>query len=647
MEFIMKKNVCFYIFLTLILFLTVKSGYSDGLLESLPVFKNFKSGRVSSYDRTGLNHDFLSDITTGTVTLADIEGPGAITHIWVTIASREKYHLRKLVLRMYWDGETSPSVESPIGDFFGLGHGRYYHYQSKPISIGTQNGMNCFWFMPFEKSARVTLTNEGDLPIKCFYYYIDYRTYDKGDAGVLERMANMGKFHAQYNQEMPTYISKDYQILTAVGRGHYVGCNLSVELNQPGWWGEGDDKIYVDGDTSPTLNGTGSEDYFCGAWGYGDPFYSLYFGCPLRGKGSPGALWNVYRYHLEDPIPFTRSINVTIEALHGGAKTDPGNNYSSVAYWYQSEPHAPFAPLPPVNERLPRGRGETILEVAGAIEAEDLPLLSKTKDDICKTQDMTSFADLWSKDKQLWFIGEKAGDNFILGFDIAEKGEYYVVGYFTKANDYGCFDVYLDGKRINKFTLDGYNKRVINSREIKLGRAWLSKGRHRLKFVLTGKNESSKGFMIGMDCLVFVKVEKEDKTLIVDNRDVASYFTTEGDWNVGSGGEDYADNVHWARKGDGSAKAFWRPEFPQSGKYAVYIWYGADPVNDHASNAPFIIKHRYGAASFTVNLKTDFGKWNQLGAFYFKKGYSGYVMTDNNANGNVLADAVKFVREGK
>ncbi|MCX6999542.1 MAG: DUF2961 domain-containing protein [Candidatus Sumerlaeota bacterium] len=642
----MKKTVWLYVSLSFSLFLIVQPGYSDGLLESLPVMKNYKAGRVSSYDRTGFNHDFLSN-TTGTVTLAEIEGPGAITHVWVTIASREKYHLRKLVLRMYWDGETSPSVESPIGDFFGLGHGTYYHFQSRPISIGTENGMNCFWFMPFEKSAKVTLTNEGDLPIKCFYYYIDYRTYDKGDAGVLAQMGNMGKFHAGYRQQMPTHISEDYEILSATGRGHYVGCNLSIELNQPGWWGEGDDKIYIDGDTSPTLNGTGSEDYFCGAWGYGDAFYSLYFGCPLRGKGAPGSLWNVYRYHLEDPIPFTRSINVTIEALHGGAETDPGNNYSSVAYWYQSEPHAPFAPLPPVNERLPRGGGERILEITGAIEAENLPLLSKSKDTICKAQDMSPFPDLWSKDKQLWFIGKKAGDNFTLGFDTDEKGEYYLEGYFTKANDYGCFDVYLDGKRLNKFTIDGYNSRIINSGKIKLGRARLSQGRHQLKFVLTGKSKSSKGYMIGVDCLVFENVEKEDKVLLVDNRDVASYFTTEGDWIIGSGGQDYAGNVHWAQKGDGRSKAFWRPEFPRSGKYTVYIWYGADPVNDHASNAPFIIKHKKGMDRFTVNLKTNFGKWNPLGEFYFKKGYSGYVMTSNDANGNVLADAVKFVCEDK
>jgi hypothetical protein len=222
-----------------------------------------------------------------------------------------------------------------------------------------------------------------------------------------------------------------------------------------------------------------------------------------------------------------------------------------------------------------------------------------------------------------------------------------VEGYFTKGKDYGCFDVYLDRKKLNKFTLDGYNSRVINSGKIILGRARLYQGRHQLKFVLTGKSKSSKGYMIGVDCLVFAEVEKEDKVLIVDNRDVASYFTTEGDWVIGSGGQDYADNVHWALKGDGGSKAFWRPEFPRAGKYTVYIWYGADPVNDHASNAAFIIKHKKGTDRFTVNLKTNFGKWNPLGEFYFKKGYSGYVMTSNDANGNVLADAVKFVNEGK
>jgi len=547
---------------------------------------------------------------------------------------------------MFWNGEMSPSVETPIGDFFGLGHGTYYHFQSRPISIGTSNGINCFWFMPFEKSAKITLTNEGDLPIRCFYYYVDYRTYDKEDAEVREQMGEMGTFHARYRQQMPTNLDEDYEILSAVGRGHYVGCNLSIELNQPGWWGEGDDKIYVDSDTSPTLSGTGSEDYFCGAWGYGAAFSSLNFGCPLRGKGAPGSLWNVYRFHLNDPIPFTRAINVTIEALHNGAEPAPGNNYSSVAYWYQLEPHAPFAPLPPVNERLPRGRGERTLEIAGAVEAENLSLLSRSKDTISEIQDMSSFADLWSKDKQMWFIGEKAGDCIVLGFEIAEKGEYDVGGYFTKANDYGCFDVYLDGKKLNRYTLDGYNGTVINSGRIALGRAKLSQGKHRIQFILTGKNKASKGYMVGVDCLVFEKVEKEKPVLIVDNRDVASYFTVEGDWTIGSGGQDYEDNVHWARKGDGSSKAFWSPQIPRSGKYAVFIWYGADPANDHATNAPFTVKHKKGTDQFSVNLKTNVGQWNLLGEFIFKKGYSGYVMTTNDADGNVLADAVKFVYEG-
>jgi hypothetical protein len=316
-------------------------------LGDLPQLKTFEAGRVSSVDPSGGNADGRQDkpIQPGeTRTLAEIEGAGAITHVWVTIASKDPHHLRNLVWRMYWDGEESPSVETPIGDFFGLGHAKYYQYASLPIQIGTNNGLNCFWRMPFGDGAKVTVTNEGPDPVDAFYYYIDYQTYDSLPADV-------GRFHAQYRQAFPCPPGENYTFLEAEGRGHYVGVNLSIHNRADGWWGEGDDMIYVDGGDEPEFKGTGSEDYFCGAWCYGEPFSNPYFGCPLRGEHKINELWNVYRYHVEDPIPFKHRIRVTIE--HGHAN-DQGNDYSSVAYWYQTEPHGSFPALPPVEARLPR-----------------------------------------------------------------------------------------------------------------------------------------------------------------------------------------------------------------------------------------------------------------------------------------------------
>lgn len=318
----------------------------DGVLGNLPQLKDYRAYRISSNDPTGGNEDGqqTNPIKAGEErVLAKIDGAGAITHIWVTIASKDANHLRNLVLRTYWDGEQNPSVETPIGDFFGLGHARYYQYASKPLAIGTNNGLNSFWRMPFGNGAKITVTNEGTVQVDAFYYYIDYQKYDA-------LPDNIGRFHAQYRQDMPCKPGENYLILSANGKGHYVGCNLSVELNADGWWGEGDDMIYVDGEEVASLRGTGSEDYFCGAWCYGEAFSNLYFGCPLRGEHKKGALWNVYRYHIEDPIPFTQDIKVTIEHGHANDRSD---SFSSVAYWYQLEPHIAFAPLPPSQERLP------------------------------------------------------------------------------------------------------------------------------------------------------------------------------------------------------------------------------------------------------------------------------------------------------
>jgi len=319
------------------------SALGQDILSNLAKPQDYVSRRISSYDRSGGNRDSLTIEPGATAVLAEIPGPGAIHHIWVTIAA-EPFYGRKLVLRMHWDGETTPSVEAPIGDFFGVGHGLDRSFSSLPINCSSEGrARNCYWFMPFRKSARITVTNEGGKPVAAFYYYVDYR--------VLKELPEfIPYFHAQYRQEMPCAPDRNYVLLDAEGRGHYVGCNLSVLQRAMGWWGEGDDMIYVDGEETPSLHGTGSEDYFSDAWGMREdenPFY----GCPLQEEDfQAGSKATVYRFHIPDPIPFNRSILVTIEHGHGNDRAD---NFSSVAYWYQAEPHKRFPPLPLVAQRLP------------------------------------------------------------------------------------------------------------------------------------------------------------------------------------------------------------------------------------------------------------------------------------------------------
>ena len=325
-------------------------------ITDLPKPHDYVLKRSSSYDRSGGNDDYRPLAAGETLTLLDDAGPGEVSHIWITIASDEEYHLKRMVLRMYWDGEATPSVEAPVGDFFGLGLGDYFLYESIPLAVGGDKALNCFFPMPFQKHARITLTNEGRERAGAVYWNIDYRAY----AAPLP--ADTLYFHAQYRQATPSPAFPDnkfnldgknnYVWMEATGRGHFAGVTMSVLENADGWWGEGDDMFFVDGEKLPSINGTGSEDYFLGAWDFGGKQFSYgLFGAPVVGAERQGARWCVYRFHLDSPIPFTKSLRATVE--HGHAN-DRGDNYYSVAYWYQAEPHAAFPALPPVEQRLPR-----------------------------------------------------------------------------------------------------------------------------------------------------------------------------------------------------------------------------------------------------------------------------------------------------
>ena len=378
-------------FLVLLFAMAATAQNPSAWLADVPQTKDYVQHRSSSYDRSGGNADARTIAPGETLTLLDEAGPGLITHLWVTIASDDPHHLKALVLRMYWDGEPTPSVETPIGDFFGLGLGDYFLYQSIPLAVGSDKALNSFFPMPFQKHARVTVTNEGAEKVDAFYFNLDYRSYTK------PLPPDQLYFHAQYRQAAPApgwtnqWHSNDdpivndkknlngegnYVWLEAAGRGHFVGVTMSVLQNQDGWWGEGDDMFFVDGAMKPTISGTGAEDYFLGAWGFKDhPFSYQLYGAPIVGKGRAGARSSVYRFHLDSPIVFKTSFKATIE--HGNAN-HRSDNYYSVAYWYQTEPHVPFPPLPSVEQRLPvleqvGGPGSTVPAPPAAPAAKGRP----------------------------------------------------------------------------------------------------------------------------------------------------------------------------------------------------------------------------------------------------------------------------------
>lgn len=349
--------------------------FGSSSLGSLPLLRDYVSKRASSYDRDGNNSDWFTLLPGEKRTILDASQPGCVKHIWMTVGNGGEHFLRRIVLRAWWDGEDSPSIEVPLGDFFGIGFGVFKNFQSLPLQMSPQDGrsMNCWFPMPFD-TARIEIESEC-LESLNLYYYIDYEEYSSPIG------TEVARFHAQWRRENPTegWLTErlnnenlweiwsrkpnvtgddNYVLLEAKGNGIYVGCNLNVDVFERqgnDWYGEGDDMIFVDGEPwPPALHGTGTEDYFnmafcpqqeiCGPY-HGLTLYSGNSDWPWSGKNS------MYRFHIEDPIRFRKSIRVTIEHGHANKLS---NDYSSTAYWYQTEPHAPFPSLLAVDQRLPR-----------------------------------------------------------------------------------------------------------------------------------------------------------------------------------------------------------------------------------------------------------------------------------------------------
>jgi len=322
--------------------------------------QHYRSLKQSSFDRSGGNNDFWPIKPGGVKEVFAADGPGVITHIWFTIAAQSPEHLKEIVIRIYWDGNAKPSVEVPVGDFFGLNLGQYFVYQSAFLNCSSAKALNSYFAMPFRGSARITATNEGQRGVGAFYSNIDYQIVPSLPDEVLY-------FHAQYRQAMPNHSSsgsdknldgqENYVFVETRGRGHLMGVTLGVLQNQDFWMGEGDDMVFADDEAHPIITGTGTEDYFNGAWDFGGrdtaiPFAHLYNGAPLIVAGErPGGRYCLYRWHADNPITFTKYLKHTIE--HGHAN-DRADNYFSVAYWYQSQPYTDFPALPAVASRIPK-----------------------------------------------------------------------------------------------------------------------------------------------------------------------------------------------------------------------------------------------------------------------------------------------------
>ncbi len=337
----------------------IAAGQVSGDLAGLTMRREGEAFRASSSaEDMESNGDDVPIVPGGTLTLLDVDGPGMITHFWNTIAAFDPFCGRSVVLRIYYDGNERPSVVSPLGDFFGVGHGAEKSFSSTPVAVSSEGlSRSCYWQMPFRKHIKVTVSNESPVyPVASFYYYLDWRKFESLPKDTMY-------FHAQYRQSMPA-APGHYTILETAGRGQYVGTVYSAQQVELGWFGEGDDFIYIDGETAPRLRGTGTEDYFNDAWGFRE-FCTPNHGVTIYEGVYPSDRVTAYRWHIADPIPFDKSIRFTIE--HRGSAFDETAGaesmqltssserpdwVSSVAFWYQDPPVTFDGALPPADKRI-------------------------------------------------------------------------------------------------------------------------------------------------------------------------------------------------------------------------------------------------------------------------------------------------------
>ena len=491
------------------------AGPMDGLTEIV----NARSGRVGSASPLRSSNSDNRHIPAGaTFTLAELKGPGLVTHIWLTFPDARPGWLGEngnptpddLVIRCYWDDSETPAVEAPLGDFFAAGFGKRAEVFSMPVLVEGGDAYNCYWPMPFGKSARITLENQNPtLSLNAFYYQIDFETCPEFDP-------KTPYFCAQYRQAFPCESGKDYLILDAEGHGHYVGTVLTVRSRSPEWFGEGDEKFYIDGETHPSIQGTGTEDYVGNAWGMGKGTFP-WFGVPiLEGDwGMVGYSTSVYRWHVPDPVRFTKSLRAEIEDA-GWISEDEwdgkeyrgfverNDDFATVAFWYQVGQPKRFTQLPTRDERKFPSidwqiiEGKDLLAGVGSQFREQLSL-QKGWD--------------WTGDGQLFFSGRSTESKDISGSDTSGPGAMFTCTFMvekeelsqltlraTSAPDFGKYEVLLDGESIR--TIDFYAD-DIKVLEYDLGQRTLSAtpATHTITFRCIGKSGESSDYRLGIDSL--------------------------------------------------------------------------------------------------------------------------------------------------
>ena len=437
--------------------------------------------------------------------LLQFASPQAITGLVIKTGFDDKDDeidaLRELALRITWDNEKSPAVWTPLGDFFGTAPGENL-YESFPVGM-TENGYYSNWYMPFNYQAKIEIVNDGkktrNLNLK-----LNIEPVNKP-------LKPLGRFHAKWHRDafIPTDKKRwpDWTILTTQGRGRFCGtmlhiwnpkggqCPLVKWCNGHYWWGEGDEKFFVDGEKFPSTFGTGTEDYFGYAWGSGELFANAYHNQTIS-MGNKGHI-SVNRFQIADNIPFQTSFEGAIEKYF---PNDWPTLYAAIVYWYQAPGQTdPYGEVP-VKDRTDYYVKPKIFQIKGAIEGESLKILSKTSGNP-RLQDLAGHGNNWSQNAHLWWTDAKPGDTLVLAVPVKESGTYKLSTQLTKAIDYGIVQLYLNDKKLGQ-PIDLYNNGVIPTGPINLGTHKLEKGQSNLKIEITGANEKAqKAYMFGIDYL--------------------------------------------------------------------------------------------------------------------------------------------------
>ncbi|MBC8871971.1 MAG: DUF2961 domain-containing protein [Planctomycetes bacterium] len=436
-----------------------------------------------------------------TKVVLDAEGPGVITHMWFTFLGPEPHSWAKdgsanhqeILLRIYYDGSEQPGVEAPLGDFFANSFGKRSEVISVPVVVEDADSYNCFWRMPFRKSARLEIVNQSDKKLNLLYYNVDWIKKDS-------LPEDTPYFYAQYRQEYPVEQGKDYVILDTKGKGHYVGTVLSVRSRSPSWFGEGDEKIYIDGEKKASIWGTGTEDYFLSAWGL-KTTSTPYFGTPYFDQwGIVGGHTSAYRWHVHDPIVFNTAIKVTME--HWGwispdenpeGKTHSWNerqdDYSSVAFWYQTGE-------PTFSARAPDARERTLPNLDLVFPAKQY-----TDDKYHGVGSVRVQANLgFFPQGQLFYQPEQSEDAWLeIPFTVKDKEPRRLLIKGTRADDYGRYQAYLNGVKLGG-PLDLYHTSV-SEWEWHLLDFWPDPGDYTLRLECVGNNPKSTGHFLGIESI--------------------------------------------------------------------------------------------------------------------------------------------------